>query len=88
MNDLGAHPPRAADAVVVRTTARLHLGFLNPGSAGGRQFGSIGLSLDAPHTEVTLRRGAADDVGGDDSARAAGYLDTMRARLGLAPAHV
>ena len=96
VNDLGGHAPRAADTVVVRTTARLHLGFLNPGSGNGRQFGSIGLSLDAPHTEVTLQRGVvADDVGGDDTdhvvgddaARAAGYLDTIRARLGLACAH-
>lgn len=37
-------------AVCVRTTARLHMGFIDLHGGLGRQFGSIGLSLDHPVT--------------------------------------
>lgn len=45
--------------VKVRTTARLHMGFLDMNGGLGRRFGSIGLSLDAPATSLTAWR--ADD---------------------------
>jgi beta-RFAP synthase len=71
----------------VRTTSRLHLGFLNPGSPHGRQFGSIGLALDAPATEITLRRAEAISASGPDAARAAPYLARVLAGLDIAPGH-
>ncbi len=48
-----------ADAVVsVDAAARLHLGFLDPSGSLGRRFGSIGLAIDGPVTQVEI--GAAD----------------------------
>ncbi len=74
-------------AATVRTTSRLHLGFLNPGSPHGRQFGSIGLALDAPATEITLRRAEAISASGPDAARAAPDLARVLAGLDIAPGH-
>jgi beta-RFAP synthase len=45
--------------VKVKTTARLHMGFLDMHGGLGRRFGSIGLSLESPATLMTARR--ADD---------------------------
>jgi beta-ribofuranosylaminobenzene 5'-phosphate synthase len=47
------------DAVVsVDAPARLHLGFLDPSASLGRRFGSVGLVIDGPATQVEI--GAAD----------------------------
>ncbi len=47
------------DAVVsVDAPARLHLGFLDPSASLGRRFGSIGLVIDGPATQIEI--GAAD----------------------------
>lgn len=41
--------------VHVKATARLHMGFFDLNGSTGRRFGSIGLSLDAPVTEIKMR---------------------------------
>jgi beta-RFAP synthase len=69
--------------VAVETTARLHLGFLDLNGSLGRRFGSIGLSLDAPATSLTLTRAASNYVAGPEQSRAAAHLETMRRYLGL-----
>lgn len=77
--------------VAVRTTARLHLGFLNPGIAqtetGARRFGSLGLALDAPGTDIVLQHGDGLAATGADAGRAHAYLRATVECLGLAPAH-
>lgn len=40
--------------VTVRAPGRLHLGFLDPSAALGRRFGSLGLVIDGPATEVSI----------------------------------
>lgn len=70
-------------AVQVRAPARLHLGFLDLGGALGRRFGSLGLTLERPLTEVTVSRADADCAEGPDAARAARMRDLMRTALGL-----
>ncbi|HAJ71127.1 MAG TPA: GHMP kinase, partial [Methylophilaceae bacterium] len=49
-------------SVLINTTARLHMGFFDLNGQGGRQFGSLGLSLDAPSTkvELTMAQGAVE----------------------------
>lgn len=42
--------------VCVETTARLHMGFIDMHGGLGRQFGSIGLSLDQPCTTISFRK--------------------------------
>jgi beta-ribofuranosylaminobenzene 5'-phosphate synthase len=74
-------------AIRVVSTARLHLGFLGPNDGPGRRFGSIGLSLDAPETRLSLRRAERAAVIGPEPERAERYLRMMERRLGLASSH-
>lgn len=46
-----------ANAVSVTTYSRLHLGFLDLSGQRARQFGSLGLAVDAFKTEITLKYG-------------------------------
>jgi beta-ribofuranosylaminobenzene 5'-phosphate synthase len=51
------------DAVVaVDAPARLHLGFLDPSGSLGRRFGSIGLVIDGPATQVEISAAGVDAV--------------------------
>ncbi len=54
--------------------ARLHLGFLDLNGSLGRLFGSIGLAIDTPRTELVLKRARAFKGEGPDSARAVSTL--------------
>jgi beta-ribofuranosylaminobenzene 5'-phosphate synthase len=83
-----AYPPPAKGArearlpshqATVTTTARLHLGFLDPSGRGPRPFGSFGLSLDRPRTRLTLRRSQTLEVSGPESERALRYLKAVAA---------
>jgi len=73
----------ALRALTVRAPARLHLGFLDLGGALGRRFGSLGLTLAEPVTEVTVARADTDSAEGPDAPRAARARDAIRAALGL-----
>ncbi len=64
-----------AEAVRVTAPARLHLGFLDLNGDLGRRFGSIGLAIDRPATELILARARSFEAKGPDHARA---LDTLR----------
>lgn len=71
-------PKRArspAGAVRVIAPARLHLGFLDLNGDLGRHFGSIGLAIDRPATELVLSRSRSFEVDGPDRHRA---LETLR----------
>jgi beta-ribofuranosylaminobenzene 5'-phosphate synthase len=46
-------------AITVESPARLHLGFIDPNGSLGRQFGSIGLAIDAHATRITARQASA-----------------------------
>jgi beta-RFAP synthase len=71
------------NTVAVQATARLHLGFLDLNGSIGRHFGSIGMSLDALATSLTLTRSSAHYVSGPESGRAAQHLEMMKRHLGL-----
>jgi beta-ribofuranosylaminobenzene 5'-phosphate synthase len=60
----------AAGAVRVIAPARLHLGFLDLNGNLGRRFGSIGLAIDRPATELALTRARAFKAEGPDRERA------------------
>ncbi len=59
-----------AGAVRVIAPARLHLGFLDLNGDLGRSFGSIGLAIDQPVTELVLTRARAFKADGPDRERA------------------
>jgi beta-ribofuranosylaminobenzene 5'-phosphate synthase len=77
------------DAVVsVDAPARLHLGFLDPSGSLGRRFGSIGLVIDGPATQVEIGAAEDDAVFGTtpathaELARAKTYLQRLREHTG------
>lgn len=45
-------------SIVIKTTARLHMGFLDLNGDIGRRFGSLGLNLNAPNTIIELTVGS------------------------------
>ena len=69
--------------VRVTTTARLHLGFLDLNGDLGRQFGSIGLSIDAFETCVELSHGSSFQVLGHERGRSADLARRVAENLGL-----
>ncbi|MDI4664187.1 GHMP kinase [Xanthobacter autotrophicus] len=69
--------------MTVRAPARLHLGFLDLDGAVGRRFGSLGIAIERPVTEVTVTRAAADAESGPDATRAARARDAARTALGI-----
>ncbi|MDX2288606.1 MAG: GHMP kinase [Hyphomicrobiaceae bacterium] len=82
-------PTASPAAVVIRAPARLHLGFLDLHGGLGRRFGSLGLAIDEPATEVTMRCSTADSVDGDEQARALRALVSYKAALGIElPVHL
>src|SRR3990167_4870017 len=58
------------DGVAVTTTARLHMGFFDLNGNLGRRFGSIGVSLDQPATELNAWRAEGFSAEGNDAERA------------------
>ena len=76
------------EAVEVTTTARLHFGFLDPSGRGDRPFGSFGLCLDRPTTQVSLQRGRAGKIEGEEAERAAQYLRRLTEACGLTGPYV
>ena len=64
--------------VTVRAPGRLHLGFLDPSASLGRRFGSLGLVIDGPATEVTIEPAATDEFAG---ATPAARLELERVRV-------
>ena len=76
-----------ADAVEVASTARLHLGFLDLNFSLGRRFGSIGMLLDGPKTNLVLRRASETTVTGPERERAARALTLTVEHLGLPGGH-
>lgn len=54
-----ASPNTTNTSVIVNTTARLHMGFFDLHGGLGRQFGSIGLSIDAPNFTLRVEKSSA-----------------------------
>lgn len=75
--------------VRVKTHGRLHMGFLDLHGGLGRQFGSIGVSVDGLITdvEVALATEAGIDVSGPDADRAGRYLEKLATRFGIPLSH-
>lgn len=73
------------NCILIRTPARLHLGFLDLNGNLGRRFGSIGLALTGLCTELTgTRAGDQLEVSGPDRARVHEYARRLMVEAGLA----
>lgn len=62
--------PSSADSFVIRAPSRLHFGLLAIAPACGRQFGGVGVMVDAPGVQLTVRPGERLEVDGPLSERA------------------
>lgn len=86
-SDRTAQSPHALqeESGLVRVSApgRLHLGFLDLNGNLGRKFGSLGLAIDRPATELTLERAEIDVVEGAERERAQRALARYKALLKL-----
>jgi beta-RFAP synthase len=57
-------------AITVSAPARLHLGFVDLNGSLGRKYGSIGLAIDEPATQLTVRDAPSFFATGAEAARA------------------
>jgi len=62
--------PVTSTAIRVIAPARLHLGFLDLNGAIGRRYGSIGLAVNHPSTDLTLTQAREHSASGYESERA------------------
>lgn len=69
--------------VRVRAPARLHLGFVDLNGGLGRMYGSLGLALDSPATELVLMAASGFAASGLESPRALKLLTRLSRALGL-----
>jgi beta-RFAP synthase len=61
--------PATSAALRVTAPARLHLGFLDLNGEIGRRYGSIGIAIDRPSTELTITPSAENAATGPESRR-------------------
>lgn len=67
-------------AIRVTAPARLHLGFLDLNGAIGRRYGSIGLAVDRPATDLTVREAPEHAANGPESERALALVQKFAGR--------
>jgi beta-RFAP synthase len=77
------HQAQTIAGLKVTAPARLHFGFLDLNGGLGRTYGSIGLAIDEPATEIILSRADAFEAHGVDSARALHALRRGAEALGV-----
>ena len=70
-------------ALHVSAPARLHLGFLDLNGGLGRRYGSLGLALDRPSTEIAVRPAADFEAHGPESTRALKLVRQLAGALAL-----
>ena len=69
--------------VSVTAPARLHLGFLDMTGSGERRFGSVGLALDGPDVELSVRRAPSFSIAGPQAERAGQFVNAFRKTFNL-----
>ena len=69
--------------VFLSAPARLHLGFLDMNGSRGRRFGSVGLTLEGPSVELSIRRAPSFAITGAQSERAEQFAKALRNKFNL-----
>jgi beta-ribofuranosylaminobenzene 5'-phosphate synthase len=77
----------AKAGVTINAPARLHLGFLDLNGSLGRRFGSIGLAISEPATNVSVEPASEFSASGDESERALKLVKRLAAALELPGAY-
>ena len=70
-------------SISITSSARLHLGFFDLNGALGRKFGSLGIALAQPATQVLLERSKETTAIGEDSTRALQVIHKIQQSLAL-----
>jgi beta-ribofuranosylaminobenzene 5'-phosphate synthase len=70
-------------SVHVKTTARLHMGFIDMHGGLGRRFGSLGLSLDKPATTLTATAQSEFSAEGPSAQRVVEYAQEFAQRVAM-----
>ncbi|HEB78398.1 MAG TPA: GHMP kinase [Methylothermaceae bacterium] len=83
LHDLMIGRSMSPTAVQVRSPARLHLGFLDPGAHLGRSFGSLGATLDGIVTRVRISEAGTLKISGRPAEPVRAILERLHAALGL-----
>jgi beta-ribofuranosylaminobenzene 5'-phosphate synthase len=79
--------PDPVNTCSVSAPARLHLGFLDLNGGLGRRYGSIGLALDSPATEVRVTRAKTNTATGPEHERVLTVLQRCQEALSLSGAY-
>lgn len=74
-------------SVTITTNARLHLGFFDLNGALGRKFGSLGIALAQPSTQVLVEKSEETQAIGEDCARAFQVIQKIQQALTLPAFH-
>lgn len=70
-------------SISITTSARLHLGFFDLNGALGRKFGSLGIALAQPATQILMQKCTETQAAGEDSARAVQIVKKIQQSLDL-----
>ena len=79
--------PDPVNGCSVSAPARLHLGFLDLNGGLGRRYGSIGLALDSPATDVRVTRAGTNTATGPERERVLTVLSRCQDALSLPGAY-
>lgn len=80
LDTLGSNSKSAvfdATKVIVTSAARLHMGFFDLNGSTGRMFGSLGLAIDAPCTQIEITKSEKTVVEGVDSNHLSKNIDKI-----------
>ncbi len=71
----------ASQQVTVTTTGRLHMGFVDLNGSQGRLFGSLGLALNTPITQISIRKSEKPLFVGESCEYAAKLVENIKNKL-------
>ncbi|WP_020168212.1 MULTISPECIES: beta-ribofuranosylaminobenzene 5'-phosphate synthase family protein [Methylotenera] len=69
------------EKVTVTTTARLHMGFVDLNGSKGRLFGSLGLALNAPITQLTIAKSEKTLIAGKNCNYVVKIVENIKNKL-------
>ena len=67
--------------VTVTTTARLHMGFVDLNGSQGRLFGSLGVSLNTPKTQVIVEKSHTSNINAKNSESVSKIINSIQTYL-------
>ena len=79
--------PQPIHRVSITSPARLHLGFFDLNGSLGRKFGSLGIALAQPVTQLVMHKSHALNIEGPEFERVAHIFNNLTTALNCLPTH-